>query len=133
MALETEGGKTGFGKTSGFASPAQGYEDTTIDLNALLVHHPAATYYFRLDSEDMEELGLFKGTLLVVDRSKSPVLNDFVLIRHEDQFLCRLMAQKGSLTVFTNSVYNITPIAGETEIIGVVTASIKEHEHDFSY
>jgi len=37
-------------KVTGFASPAQGYEHQTIDLNALMVHHPAATFLFRLES-----------------------------------------------------------------------------------
>jgi hypothetical protein len=30
-------------KTSGFASPAQGYEDSAIDLNGLLIRNPPAT------------------------------------------------------------------------------------------
>jgi SOS-response transcriptional repressor LexA len=54
-------------KTTGFASPAQGYEDTVIDLNALLVKRPAATFFFRLENGDMGDLGLQKGVLLVVD------------------------------------------------------------------
>ncbi|GBU27122.1 hypothetical protein R84B8_00645 [Treponema sp. R8-4-B8] len=115
------------GKVTGFASPAQGYEDTAIDLNNLLIKNPAATYFFRLDSGDMETLGLLKGALLVVDRSKTPVLNNFVLIRHEGQFLCRLMTERNGSTVFTNNLTDIKPTYDDTEIIGVVTTSIKEH------
>jgi len=33
-------------KTAGFASPAQGYEETAIDLNGLLVKNPPATFFF---------------------------------------------------------------------------------------
>jgi len=40
-------------KITGFASPAQGYETQTIDLNALMVHHPAATFLFQLESGDI--------------------------------------------------------------------------------
>ena len=113
------------GKPSGFASPAQGYEETAIDLNNLLVRNPPATYFFRLDSGDMKELGLPRGALLVVDRSKSPAVNNFVLIRHEGQFLCRLLAKHNGMTVFSNSMNDITPIADDTEIIGVVTACVQ--------
>jgi len=115
------------GKTTGFASPAQGYEDTNIDLNELLVKNPSATYFFKLESGDMSDLGLPKGALLVVDRSKTPVFNQFVLIKHEGQFFCRLMVKNNRQTIFTNGISEITPIADETEIIGAVTASIKEY------
>jgi DNA polymerase V len=121
------------GKSSGFASPAQGYEDTTIDLNALLVKRPAATFYFRLESGDMEELGLHNGALLVVDRAKNPVPNDFVLLAHEGRFLCRLMAPHNGVKVFTDGKKEIEPIADETVIIGVVTAAIQVFGHDFSH
>ncbi|MDR0300975.1 MAG: hypothetical protein LBI04_01525 [Treponema sp.] len=118
-------------KASGFASPALGYEDTAIDLNSLLIRNPAATYFYRLDSGDMEGMGLARGALLVVDRSKVPVLNNMVLLRHEGQFLCRVMAKHNGLIVFTNGRSDI-PTTNETEIIGVITASIKEYGNGLS-
>ena len=121
------------GKATGFASPAQGYEDTDIDLNRLLVRNPSATYFFRLESGDMEELGLPRGTLLIVDRSREPWLNSIVLIRHEGRFLCRLMIKNRGTAVFTNGINIIKPIADETEIIGTVTASIKMYDYDISH
>ena len=51
-------------KTTGFASPAQGYEEEGIDLNRLLIRNPPATIYAQLDSSDMEALGLVNGTFL---------------------------------------------------------------------
>ena len=124
---------TAGGKSTGFASPAQGYEDTTIDLNALLVKRPAATFYFRLESGDMGELGLQNGALLVVDRSKTPVPNDFVLIAHDGRFFCRLLALHGGVKVFTDGKSDIVPIADDTAVIGVVTAAIQVFGYDFSH
>jgi DNA polymerase V len=114
-------------KTTGFASPAQGYEDQSIDLNRLLIHNPPATYFVRLDTSDMAELGLARGSLLVVDRSKDPGPNSLVLIRHEGRFLCRLLTTSGNKPAFTNGKETIHPIPDETEIIGTVTASIKTY------
>ena len=114
-------------KTSGFASPAQGYEDQTIDLNALLIHNPSASYFWRLDSSEMCALGLPRGSLLIVDRSKKPAFNNYVLLRHEDQFYCRLMTKHGGKAVFTNGTTELIP-TDETEILGVITASIKIYD-----
>ena len=115
-------------KATGFAAPTQGYEEQGIDLNRLLIHNPPATYFVRLDSSDMEHLGLPKNTLLIVDRSKTPNSCQFVLIRHEGQFLCRKMQITQSGVYFTDGETVIYPIQDETEIFGVVTASIKTYE-----
>ena len=114
-------------KTTGFASPAQGYEEQGIDLNRLLVHNPPATYFGRLDTDEMEELGLPRGSLLIIDRSKNPAPNYFVLLRHDGEFVCRLMIEQEGKTVFTNGKQVFYPIPDETEIIGTITASVKTY------
>jgi DNA polymerase V len=111
-------------KTAGFASPAQGYEETAIDLNTLLVKNPAATYLFRLDSEEMTLLGLPKGAILIIDRSQMPQLNQKAVIQHEGEFLCRLLTEENGKPLFTNGATAIAPIPNETLIIGTVTAYI---------
>ena len=116
-------------KTTGFASPAQGYEEQGIDLNRILIRNPPATYFLRLETSEMADLGLPFGSLLIVDRSKEPVPNSFALIRHEGQFLCRLFIKQNNKPIFTNGKDAFCPIPGDTEIIGVVTASIKEFHH----
>jgi len=117
-------------KTTGFASPAQGYEEQAIDLNRLLIHNPPATYFVRLESSDMVPLGLPPGSLLIVDRSKDAVHNSLVLLRHEGRFLCRLMVKDKGKTLFLSGGTEIIP-TDETEIIGTITASIKTYGTDF--
>ena len=117
-------------KTTGFASPAQGYEDNIIDLNGLLIKNPPATFFFKLESEDMTALGLPKGALLVVDRSRNAKKGDFVLIAHEGRFLCRLMAENEGKIIFSDSITKIQPIADDTAIIGVVTSATQVFGYD---
>jgi DNA polymerase V len=116
-------------KPTGFASPAQGYETAAIDLNTLLIHNPPATYLFRLETEEMAALGLPKGTILIVDRSQRPQLNQKAIILHEGEFLCRLLTSQDGHPIFTNGMTNIIPISNETQIIGTVTAFIVECTH----
>lgn len=54
---------------TGFPSPAQGYEDGTLDLNALLIKHPASTVMMRIDTQRYSNVGIYSGDLLIVDRS----------------------------------------------------------------
>ena len=117
-------------KTTGFASPAQGYEVEAIDLNRLLILNPPATYFMRLETSEMAELGLPRGSLLIVDRSKTPINNSIVIIRHDGQFLCRQLVKQKGKTHFTNGNEEIYPISDNTEVIGVVTASIKRYSNE---
>jgi len=112
-------------KVTGFASPAQGYEEAGIDLNTLLIKHPSATRLYQLDSSDMKKLGLPYGTLLVVDRSIKPNFGQFAMLRHEGMVLCRRMENRNGKTVFTNGNTDIRPIPDETEVIGAVTSYIQ--------
>jgi len=112
-------------KVTGFASPAQGYEEAGIDLNTLLIKHPSATRLYQLDSSDMELLGLPYGTLLVVDRSIKPNFGQFAMLRHEGMVLCRRMEKRNQQIVFTNGNTDIRPIPDETEVIGAVTSYIQ--------
>jgi len=112
-------------KVTGFASPAQGYEEAGIDLNTLLIKHPSATRLYQLDSSDMELLGLPYGTLLVADSSVKPNIGQYAMLRHEGMVLCRRMEKRNQQIVFTNGNTDIRPIPDETEIIGAVTAYIQ--------
>ena len=38
---------------AGFPSPAEGYMDDALDLNELLVKHPAATFFVRVSGTSM--------------------------------------------------------------------------------
>ena len=116
-------------KTAGFASPAQGYEQTAIDLNTLLITNPPATYLYRLESDEMADLGVPKGATLIVDRSRIPQCNQKAVIQHEGEFLCRLLTEENGKPLFTNGATAIAPIPNETQIIGVVTAYIVECSH----
>ncbi|MDR0323157.1 MAG: hypothetical protein LBI12_01760 [Treponema sp.] len=102
------------GKATGFASPAQGYEEMAIDLNRLLVVNPPATFFMRLETSEMEGLGLPSGSILVVDRSINPKQNSILVIRHEGQFLCRQFCKDENNTgYFTNGKEKIYPVADD--------------------
>lgn len=54
---------------TGFPSPADDYQAERLDLNSLLIKHPAATYYARAEGNSMTGAGIFPDDILILDRS----------------------------------------------------------------
>lgn len=55
--------------SAGFPSPADDFIDKKLDLQELLVKHPASTFFVRVEGESMLHAGIHPGDILVVDRA----------------------------------------------------------------
>jgi len=64
---------------AGFPSPADDYIEKNLDLNELLVHKPAATFFVRAQGESMLGAGIHPNDILVVDRSIEAVPGKIVV------------------------------------------------------
>ncbi|MDA0747020.1 MAG: translesion error-prone DNA polymerase V autoproteolytic subunit [bacterium] len=64
---------------AGFPSPADDYLDQCLDLNDLVVQHPAATFFVRVDGDSMLGAGIHSKDVLVVDRALEPADNRIVV------------------------------------------------------
>lgn len=63
----------------GFPSPAEDFEDDTLDLNEFLVRNPAATFIYRAQGHSMVLAGIADGDYLIIDRSVTPRDGDTVI------------------------------------------------------
>jgi len=114
-------------KAAGFASPAQGYEETAIDLNGLLVKNPPATFFFRLENGEMGELGLQKGALFVFARENLRKMPCKYLVFTEYRFVilgyCNL---KKNVLLFISFWIVFRPLAKtEKYAIQILTEMVK--------
>ena len=91
--------------TTGFPSPAQGYESSSIDLNAYMIKHPASTVFMQIESSRYTRMGIYNGDLLVIDRALKITRNSLVGYELDGRFVL-------------GRVYNIK---GEAYITGTVT------------
>ena len=73
-------------RCAGFPSPAEQYLEPPLDLNALLVKRPAATYFVRVEGDSMIGAGIHDKDLLVVDRSLTPADGDVVIASYDGEF-----------------------------------------------
>lgn len=110
---------------AGFPSPAEDYLDKTLDLNELLIAHPAATFFVRVTGESMRNAGIFSGDVLVVDRSLEAADNKIVVAIVNGEFTVkRLKIREGRISLVPeNPTYPILKMKEESDfqVWGVVT------------
>lgn len=76
----------------GFPSPAEDFEEGSLDLNRFLVRNPLATYIYRASGWSMAGVGILDGDLLAVDRSVTPRSGDTVIATWEgNQPTCKIL------------------------------------------
>ena len=81
---------------AGFPSPAEQYMEPPLDLNELLVKHPAATYFVRVSGDSMTGAGINVGDLLVVDRSLRPADGDVIIACVDGDFTVKILREEGT-------------------------------------
>lgn len=54
---------------AGFPSPAQDYEEESLDINTYLIRNAPATFFVKVEGDSMQGAGIHPGDILVVDRS----------------------------------------------------------------
>ena len=55
---------------TGFPSPADDYIEERLDLNKLLIEHPAATFYARVEGDSMIDAGIYHDDILIIDKAE---------------------------------------------------------------
>lgn len=71
---------------AGFPSPASDYANLRIDITKEMVHHPETTFYARVEGSSMEDVGIFDGDIVVVDRSLQAHDGDYVVACVDGEF-----------------------------------------------
>jgi len=71
---------------AGFPSPAEDHIEEYLNLNDLMIKHPAATFFLRVEGESMKNAGIGSGDILVVDRSLTPKSGRIVVAVLDGEF-----------------------------------------------
>ncbi len=73
-------------KQTGFPSPATHYAEPSIDLHKELITHRDATFFVRIDGDELSHHNILNNDVLLIDRSLKPRVNDLALVVIEDAF-----------------------------------------------
>lgn len=118
------------GISAGFPSPAMDFMEQTLDVNALLIKNPQATFYARVSGDSMTNAGIQDQDLLVVDRSLEAEDGAIAVCFLDGEFtLKRLRITQGAVwLVPENEAYPPIQVTDENQfqVWGIVTYVIKK-------
>ncbi|HET8913002.1 MAG TPA: S24 family peptidase [Ktedonobacteraceae bacterium] len=73
----------------GFPSPAEPWREQPLDLRDLLIPHPEATFFLRMQGPAMRDAGISDRDILIIDRTFLPVQGSIVTIVLNRKLLVR--------------------------------------------
>lgn len=115
--------------SAGFPVPADDFVDRSLDLNELVVKHPSATFFVRVQGNSMEGAGIFSGDVLVVDRSIVPADGAIVVAAVYGELTVKRLRKKGArhLLVPANEAYEPIAVSDNEDcfIWGTVVGSVR--------
>lgn len=114
--------------SAGFPLPAEDYIDTMFDLNEYLIGNKSATFLLRVRGNSMCDVGIYEGSILVVDKSIEPADGNIVIAIVNGEFLVKIYKIQNSGHVLMAANKNYAPIVmGEGGYIwGVATNCIND-------
>ena len=120
-----------FGHTirAGFPSPADDYVQDSIDLNAHLIRHKAATFLLRVRGDSMIDAGILPGDIVLVEKGPRPAQNDIVVACVDDEWTLKYYVRDvaGVRLEPANPKYKFIRPKHSLEIGGVVRAVIRKY------
>jgi DNA polymerase V len=112
---------------AGPPSPADDSVEERLNLNRFIFRNPSSTILHRMEDDSLEAFGIFRGDILVIDRSLRPVDRKLVLAEINGDRVIRLVV-KVQENLFLSASGEVDMCEGlrkgiET-VLGVVTYSI---------
>ena len=118
------------GISAGFPSPAMDFMDVSIDLNQLMIKHPSATFFGRVQGTSMLDAGISDGDLLVIDRSLSPANNKIAVCFVDGEFTIKRIQKEVDCCWLmpANEKYKPIKVTKDNDFLvwGIVTHVIKK-------
>jgi len=115
---------------TGFESPAAEYKELGLSLDQLLISHPNATFIGQASGDSMQDVGIFDGDLLLVDRAETVSSGDVIIANFNGEFICKLFDKNNRMLLSANKNHQAIKISAEDhiQVEGVVIRSIRMHK-----
>ncbi|NCP23877.1 MAG: peptidase [Erythrobacter sp.] len=115
---------------AGFPSPAQDWEDPTLDLMELLRIDRAGSFVFRVSGDPMRDAGFHDRDVVIVDRDGMATKGSIVIAVVDGGFVIRQLEFRSAIPhlLARNSLMNVQAVIADenVEVWGVARASIRD-------
>ena len=115
---------------AGFPSPAEDFMDVALDLNKVLVHNPASTFFARVRGLSMIDDGVDDGDLLIIDKSAEPYDGCLAVCFVDGEFTLKKYRSMGDYALLMPANKDFQPIRvdenNQFAIWGIVKYLIKK-------
>lgn len=116
--------------SAGFPNIAEDYVDRALNLNELLIKHPAATFFVRVKGTSMINAGIHSHDIVIVDRALTPTHNKIVIARIDGELTLKRLKMEKNRTFLVAENNDFKPLeitaAMDFEVWGVVTYVIHQ-------
>ena len=115
--------------SAGFAAPVEEQAEEMISLDAYLISDKASTFLLRVKGDSMIDAGIFEEDVVIVNRKKTPKLNDIVVGSLDGEFtLKRLKRDKGKYYLQAeNPDYPDMYAVEELQVAGVMEGMMRKY------
>jgi DNA polymerase V len=120
--------------SAGFPNPSEEASSLPLDLNEMIIKHPAATFFMRVEGTSMEGANIFSGDIVVIDKSLEVHSGDIVVAYIDGEFTLKRFRKDGGKGYLApeNPKYKSIEVNKDSDfqIWGVVTYTVHK-ERDF--
>jgi DNA polymerase V len=115
---------------AGFPVPGDDLIEKVLDINDLVVKHPASTFFVRVEGDSMEGAGIFSGDVLVVDRSLTARDGSIVVAAVYGEMVVKRLRAVGNTHILASENEHYEPITvngnDDCFLWGVVVGSVRQ-------
>jgi repressor LexA len=114
---------------AGWPSPAEEELVDTISLDNYLIENQQSTFLLRVSGRSMIGAGIMPGDLVLVERGRTPQLNDIVIARVDDEYTLKRYFKSGGRVALAPENPEFETIYPESELMieGVVVGVVRKY------
>ncbi len=114
--------------TVSFSTPIANDADLQLDIKSYLIKRPASTFFMKAGDDDLKRLGINRGDLLIIDRSRKPTNRSIIIATLDGELIIKQILMSQHTTYITPWSTRSTLLKinqdNDFEIWGVVAHSI---------
>jgi len=111
--------------------PQEEYQNfmKSITIDQFLIKRPESCYALQVRGDSMTDAGIFEGDIVIIDKGKTPRINDIVVAQIDNKFTLKHFKYKQGKIVLmpANSKYKPLYPSDSLVIFGVVTSVIRKY------